>query len=210
MEELKEHVTIGQYLKLNREKKGISLQQISDSTKIKLRFLQKVEQNNFDDLGGIGYAKAMILTYAKALGIMEDQIHDLLHEQFGTKPIYVAKIKSEQPKKYLLPTKTFSFILLIIVIALLSYLVVNLYKEGILTWPPFERTKTDIKIKSSENLKQNSETSSNQLVPEADQEKNQFRSVEKAETSETVFDDKTDHLNELLFKNKKSPLNYDE
>jgi len=210
MENSLEDITIGKYLQTIREKKNLTLEDIFEITKIRVRLLEKLESNLFDDLGGIGYAKAMILTYAKALGITEDQIHELLQNQFNTKIQYAPVSLSTQPRKFLLPTKIFSVMLLIIVIMLLSYLVVNLYKDGVLTWPPFKKADAGMEIKPKEKIEKPLEIESKRIVPKSKKE-DEMVLVEQIEKPEVnAIDDSTDHLNELLFKDKKSPFNYDE
>jgi len=210
MENSVEDITIGKYLSTIREMKNLSLEDISEITKINVRLLENVENNLFDDLGGIGYAKAMILTYAKALGITEDQIHERLQNQFNTKIQYAPISFSTQPRKFLLPTKIFSVMLLIIVIVFLSYFVINLYKDGVLTWPPFNKADAKMQIKPKEKTEKPLEIESKRIIPERKKEDDMVL-VEQIETPDVnAIDDSTDHLNELLFKDKKSPFNYDE
>ena len=210
MENSVENKTIGKYLSSIRENKNLTIEDISEITKIKVRILKQVENNLFDDLGGIGYAKAMILTYAKALEISDNEVHRLLQTQFNDKPQNINKSSSSQPRKFFLPTKTFSILLLIIVIALLSFLVINLYKDGILTWPPFKKADAGIEITPKKKIEKPAEDNSKNLVPESknEDEKVMIEQIEKIEV--TTIDDTTDHLNELLFKDRKSPFNYDE
>ena len=214
MENSVESTTIGEYLYSIRENKNLTLENIAEITKINVRLLKKLESNLFDDLGGIGYAKAMIITYAKALGITEDQIHELLQDQFNTTIQYVPKSHSTQPRKFLLPTKIFSVMLLIIVIALLSYFVINLYKDGVLTWPPFKKADAGMQIipkeKTEKPTEKPLETESKRVVPEVedDDEMVLLEQIEKPEVN--AIDDSTDYLDELLFKDKESPFNYDE
>ena len=210
MENSVENITIGKYLHSVRKKKNLTLENISESTKIKVRLLQKLENDLFDDLGGIGYAKAMILTYAKALGITENQIHELLQKQFNTKQKYRPQSNSTQPRKFLLPTKIFSIMLLIMVIAFLSYLVINLYKDGVLTWPPFNKAAIEMQIKPKGKSEKPLENKSKRIVPEV-KKKNEMILMEQIEKPEiNAVNDTTDYLDELLFKDKKSPFNYDE
>ena len=42
----------GSYLNHERELRGVSLEEISGSTKIHIRFLQALEENKFDELPG--------------------------------------------------------------------------------------------------------------------------------------------------------------
>ena len=204
-----EKATIGKYLSSIREEKRLTLEDISEITKIKVRILENVEKNLFDDLGGIGYAKAMILTYAKALEISEDKVHKLLQNQFNYKPQHKVKNLSTEPKKFLLPSKTFSVLLLIIVVALLSYLVVNLYVDGVLTWPPFKKSETEKKIEPKESTEKTDDTAS--MKSSKVKKKTEIVMLEQMENPvENTINDTTDHLNELIFKDKKSPFNYDE
>lgn len=208
MENNEQLLSIGQYLSSAREKRGLKLEEISATTKIKVRLLKKIENDLFDDMGGIGYAKAMILTYSKALGISEDQINELLQKQFTSNMQYVPHNYDAQPRKFLVPTKIFSVMLLIVVVAILSYLVVNLYKDGVLTWPPFKKVDTEIQIKPKKTKDTTKETT--RIIPEVVEEDQMILVEEPEDKNALAVDDSTDHLDELLFKNKKNPYNYDQ
>ena len=51
MENSVENITIGKYLHSIREKNNLTLENVSEITKIKVRLLKKLESNLFDDLG---------------------------------------------------------------------------------------------------------------------------------------------------------------
>jgi len=57
-----------------REKKGISLEQISQSTKIGVRSLQAIEAGEFDKLPGGIYSTSYIRQYAKLIDFDESEI----------------------------------------------------------------------------------------------------------------------------------------
>ena len=57
-----------------REKKGISLEQISQSTKIGARSLQAIEAGEFQKLPGGIYSTSYIRQYAKAIDFDESEI----------------------------------------------------------------------------------------------------------------------------------------
>ena len=210
MENSAENITIGKYLSTERKKKNLTLENIFEITKIKVRLLEKQVHINMRVYRNLGYAKAMILTYAKAMDISEDEVHDLLQNQFNDKPQYIFKSNAPQPKKYLIPTKIFSVMLLIIVIIFLSYLVINLYKDGILTWPPFKKVDTGMQIKPKEKIEKPVDNTSKRVVHEMEKEDEivLIEPIEKPEVN--AIDDSTDYLDELLFKDKKSPFNYNE
>ena len=60
-------------LKQEREQRGITLDQISQSTKIGTRFLQALEQDHFEQLPGGIFNKGFVRAYARFVGIDEEQ-----------------------------------------------------------------------------------------------------------------------------------------
>lgn len=67
---------IGPELKALREKRGISLLDISASTKVGRRYLEALEQDRLDLFPGAFFAKGIIRTYARAVGLDEQETID--------------------------------------------------------------------------------------------------------------------------------------
>jgi cytoskeleton protein RodZ len=65
--------SFGQKLKLEREKRKITLEQISVSTKIGIRMLQALEEDKFNQLPGGIFNKGFVRAYSRFLGLDEDQ-----------------------------------------------------------------------------------------------------------------------------------------
>jgi cytoskeletal protein RodZ len=65
--------SFGEKLRLEREKRKISLDQISSSTKIGARMLQALEEDKFSQLPGGIFNKGFVRAYARAVGLDEDQ-----------------------------------------------------------------------------------------------------------------------------------------
>ena len=65
--------SFGAKLKLEREKRAITLEQISTSTKIGTRMLQALEEEDFDRLPGGIFNKGFVRAYARHVGLDEDQ-----------------------------------------------------------------------------------------------------------------------------------------
>jgi cytoskeleton protein RodZ len=65
--------SFGEKLKLEREKRAITLEQISLSTKIGMRMLQALEEEKFNQLPGGIFNKGFVRAYAKHVGLDEDQ-----------------------------------------------------------------------------------------------------------------------------------------
>lgn len=67
-------IPIGQDLKRERELRGISLKEIAESTKINIRFLRALEEDQLDILPGKFFTRGIIRGYAKYLGLEEDSV----------------------------------------------------------------------------------------------------------------------------------------
>ena len=65
--------SFGEKLKLEREKRKISLEQISSTTKIGTRMLQALEEDKFTQLPGGIFNKGFVRAYARVVGLDEEQ-----------------------------------------------------------------------------------------------------------------------------------------
>ncbi|MCF7793434.1 MAG: helix-turn-helix domain-containing protein [Candidatus Cloacimonetes bacterium] len=193
--------SIGAYLKSLRQQKKLSLEQVSNATRIKVRLLDEIENDIFTNLGGLGYAKAMVINYTRFLGADEEKILNLFNEKFSQKPIHVSHEKSIQPKKIMLPENIFGIILLIAVIIALTFLVIYLYNNDIITWPPFKKIESKIDV-NKDIFEPDTTSVLNRLRTEPEIEPS-------SELNQQALLDSTDYLNDLMFKDKESPYNYE-
>lgn len=65
--------SFGEKLKLEREKRKITLEEVSVSTKIGTRMLQALEENDFDQLPGGIFNRGFVRAYSRVLGLDEEQ-----------------------------------------------------------------------------------------------------------------------------------------
>ena len=65
--------SFGEKLKKEREKRAVTLEQISVSTKIGTRMLQALEENKFNQLPGGIFNRGFVRAYARCVGMDEDQ-----------------------------------------------------------------------------------------------------------------------------------------
>ena len=64
--------SVGPYLKQTREAQGLSLDQVASLTRIQMKFLQAIEDEEFADLPEQVFARGFVRTYARSLGINEE------------------------------------------------------------------------------------------------------------------------------------------
>jgi len=81
----------GQLLRAAREAKKWSLLETEDLTKIRVRYIQALEEEDYEILPGLTYTKGYLRTYAKHLGLNPDEIINLYNQsitpEIEAKPI---------------------------------------------------------------------------------------------------------------------------
>lgn len=75
----------GEILRQARENKGWSLQQAEKITKIRVRYLKAMEEEDYAVLPGTTYAKGFLRTYAKHLELNQNEIVGLASSAFSEK-----------------------------------------------------------------------------------------------------------------------------
>lgn len=124
--------SFGARLRLEREQRGITLDQISRSTKIGTRFLQALEQDHFEQLPGGIFNKGFVRAYARFLGLNEEEaVADYLAattpgEPSPQVPEVSAPPQVESQPASSLPWGTFAMLLLVVA---LSFAIWGTYKR---------------------------------------------------------------------------------
>lgn len=111
--------TFGENMQREREMRGISLQEIALSTKIGVRSLQALEEEDFEKLPGGIFNKGFVRAYARYLGIDEEQaVADFQAARTEKMPApfgqTLQKVYQTQP-----PKESHSGIIVVIVLAVL-------------------------------------------------------------------------------------------
>lgn len=73
--------TIGSYLKQQRERAGMSLEQVAKTTKIRGTLLTSLEADRMDDLPGGVFVRGFVRAYADAIRVRSDRAMELLDGQ---------------------------------------------------------------------------------------------------------------------------------
>jgi len=76
-------IKVGERLSGERQKRGLTLKEISDATKIREEFLAFIEKSDYKKLPSATYAKGFVGSYAKFLNIPEKEILALFRREFN-------------------------------------------------------------------------------------------------------------------------------
>ena len=83
-------------LRSSRQRKGVSLEQIAEATKISIRFLRAIEAEEFEKLPGGIFATSYLRQYAASVGVDENALLGHFHAKThasstGTREIVVTR-----------------------------------------------------------------------------------------------------------------------
>lgn len=76
-------VRASEKLKEARISKGLTLEDVSKNTKIKLSFIEFIENGEYEKLPSVSYAKGFVRNYAKFLGLSEKEIMAIFRREFN-------------------------------------------------------------------------------------------------------------------------------
>ena len=115
--------TAGKILKQKRQEKGLSLEEVKKKTKIKQKYLQLLEEDNFEKLPEI-YARGFIKNYAEFLGLSSAKILAIFRRQFKEKQKKPSLLQKPSEKSFfqITPKKIKKGLILILLILFFSYL----------------------------------------------------------------------------------------
>ncbi len=179
--------SFGEKLKLEREKRKITLEEISSSTKIGTRMLQALEEEKFNQLPGGIFNKGFVRAYARVLGLDEDQaVADYLQASGEATPVgpdavgrdaardsaareteeRISRLEaiSDSPSRPL-PWGAFAVVLLAVALALSLWSHRRREQERLVTHTPPVKTAPQSAQESQENSTSSNNTSGIQPSP---------------------------------------------
>ena len=86
--------SLGKYLKTERERRNLSLEEAAKSTKIRIQFLRAIEEDRYEFLPSV-YVKGFLTQYVRYLGLNPNEV--ILRYQEYQKSLNV-KLLKVQPK----------------------------------------------------------------------------------------------------------------
>lgn len=123
--------SIGQYIKSIREEQNLSIDELADITLIKKKYLQLLEDDDIEALGGFGVVKSYAYTIIRKLNINEAKIISIIENKYPEYKVDNFKsLEYKDEKKFLISANIiYAVILLTITIFLVIY-VVDMFKNN--------------------------------------------------------------------------------
>lgn len=115
-------ITVGEILKKKRLEKNLTFEEIEKATRIRAKFLQAIEENNYNYLPPSTFAKGFVRNYGIFLGLDPSRLLAIYRRQFSEKTTKVFVEKNENPKFIITPNTVLAFLISFIIVLFLSYL----------------------------------------------------------------------------------------
>ena len=170
--ELNDKFGVGDLLKTEREKKGLTIDQIAQTTRLRQHFLEALEKEEWDQLPAPVFIKGFIRSYALALGLDKQKIFDLYEKSHPAKEVpQEPLVEHEKSKKGAL-------VILLLLFATVLVLIL-LFRDGSERSSDINNKKTlsEVPVKPSEK--------GLQTAPEVALEKSEIENGVNDEGSET-------------------------
>lgn len=74
MEETPANESLGEFLRSERERRGLSIEQVASATKISQRVLYALESDHYSDLPALPFVRGFVKNYAKFIGLDGNQV----------------------------------------------------------------------------------------------------------------------------------------
>ncbi|PIR79993.1 MAG: hypothetical protein COU25_02490 [Candidatus Levybacteria bacterium CG10_big_fil_rev_8_21_14_0_10_35_13] len=116
----------GEKLQEIRLEKDLTLEEVSENTKIKKKFLEHIENGEYNKLPSVSYAQGFVRNYAKYLGISDREILALFRREFDEDKAFRILPKGFESKEHFpvkgLKTKYTFFAVILVFAVFLSYI----------------------------------------------------------------------------------------
>lgn len=171
--ENKAHANIGQKLRAAREKKGYTLDDLQQITKIQKRYLIAIEDQNFKALPGDFYVRAFVKQYADTVGLdgnellkmYEDELPETKTSEYSKHITQAVETRSshhrtaekvENAKRKYLPTIIIAAIVIVILLIIWIFAIVRHSDNS----TKIDRSRVSVSGESSHRAKKKSSSSS--------------------------------------------------
>ncbi len=78
-----QEVGVGTFLRRNREERGISIEEVASSTRVRTFYLEKIENEEFNRLPAVPIGRGFIRAYARYIGVDDDEVVHRYNQNVG-------------------------------------------------------------------------------------------------------------------------------
>lgn len=154
-------------LKEKRLEKGLSLEDVSKSTKIKQEFLEFIENGSYEKLPSVSYAQGFVRNYAKFLGLNEKEIMAIFRREFEGEKLYRVLPKGFEREEEFpisrLKIRRSAFFIILSFLIFLGYIFFQ-YRYAIINPPLTITSPKNLSVNSSSQITVIGKTDSNATV----------------------------------------------
>lgn len=110
-------INVGDLLRKTREEKNMTLEDVSEETKIQKRYLKALEEERYEELPGEVHVKGFMRNYCRTIGLNPDEVVEMYKMQKEEKTIYKnSAASSEKTGDKFIGKLILLFVLVIVVI----------------------------------------------------------------------------------------------
>ena len=80
-------MSAGQMLNAARTSRGMTLEDLAQTTKLRASILAAMEQDDFSHCGGLVYARGQLRAMAPVLGLDPDELVNAFNREIGERPV---------------------------------------------------------------------------------------------------------------------------
>ncbi len=123
--------SIGQYIKSIRDERNLSIDELAEITLIKKEYLELLEEDRIEDLGGFGVVKSYAYTIVRKLNINQAKIISIIESKYPEYKVNNFKsLEYKQEHKFLISYNLIYAIIIITVTIFLIGYVVDMFKNN--------------------------------------------------------------------------------
>lgn len=123
--------SIGQYIKSIREEQSLSLDDLARLTLIKKKYLELLEEDNIEELGGFGVVKSYAYTIVRKLNINQAKVMSIIENKYPQYKVDNFKsLEYKEEKKFLISANVIYAVILITITVFLVIYVVDMFQSS--------------------------------------------------------------------------------
>ncbi len=130
-------MTVGEILREARRKKGVTLEQAQAATRIRLKYLQALEEDDYAVLPSPVYVRGFLRNYASYLGLIPEEIVDLYRREHPEAAHSMMGVRPHQPIRNPIsrhtwspPTSAVTFSIVLVLVLLLNWAYAHVFPSG--------------------------------------------------------------------------------